>query len=166
VAPAPDRPPAETAAAVERVSRRLGGAIALHAPDGRVIAAAGGKGPAARAPWAGSLWFASPGTGPGVALRLDDGRWLVARQRGGPHAHAVGGLVILLVLAGAVAVAAYPVARRITRRLERLQQRVDALGRGDLKARVEVEGKDEVAELARSFNQAAERIERLVGAQR
>jgi signal transduction histidine kinase len=54
----------------------------------------------------------------------------------------------------------------MTRRLERLQQRVDALGGGDLKARVDIEGRDEVADLARSFNRAAERIERLVGAQR
>jgi signal transduction histidine kinase len=43
---------------------------------------------------------------------------------------------------------------------------VDALAGGDLKARVQVEGQDEVAELARSFNRAAELIERLVGAQR
>lgn len=63
-------------------------------------------------------------------------------------------------------VAAYPVARRITRRLERLRLRVDALGRGELGSRVEVEGNDEVADLARSFNRAAERIEGLMGAQR
>jgi signal transduction histidine kinase len=58
------------------------------------------------------------------------------------------------------------VARRITRRLERLRSRVEALGGGDLGARVEVEGNDEVADLARSFNRAAGRIEALVGAQR
>jgi signal transduction histidine kinase len=43
---------------------------------------------------------------------------------------------------------------------------VDALGAGDLSSRVEVEGNDEVANLASSFNQAAERIEKLVNAQR
>ena len=42
----------------------------------------------------------------------------------------------------------YPVVRRLTGRLERLQARVDALGAGDLSARVQVEGKDEVANLA------------------
>jgi signal transduction histidine kinase len=163
VVPPPGRPAEETAAAMARLSRRLGVVLALHTPDGRVIAGAGGDVPRPRATWSGSHWLAGSG-GPGVALRLEDGRWLVA-QRGG-HGHAVGGLVTLLVLAGVVALGAYPVARRVTRRLERLQQRVDELGRGDLKARVEVEGKDEVAELARSFNQAAERIERLVGSQR
>jgi signal transduction histidine kinase len=69
----------------------------------------------------------------------------------------------LALLALAIALGAYPVARRITRRIERLQQRVDALGAGDLKARVEVEGRDEVAALARSFNRAADRIEALIG---
>jgi signal transduction histidine kinase len=61
-------------------------------------------------------------------------------------------------------VGAYPVVRRTTRRLERLQTSVEALGAGDLAARVKVEGRDEVAALASSFNRSAERIERLVGA--
>jgi signal transduction histidine kinase len=65
-----------------------------------------------------------------------------------------------------MAIGAYPLVRRTTRRLERLQARVEALGAGDLTARVEVEGKDEVARLARSFNHAVTRIERLVQAQR
>jgi signal transduction histidine kinase len=74
--------------------------------------------------------------------------------------------VALGLLAVAIAIGAYPVVRRITRRLERLHTRVEALGAGDLTARVEVEGCDEVASLARSFNQAVDRIERLVQAQR
>jgi signal transduction histidine kinase len=43
---------------------------------------------------------------------------------------------------------------------------VEDLGRGDLKTRAPVEGRDEVAHLAGSFNRAADRIERLVEAQR
>ena len=43
---------------------------------------------------------------------------------------------------------------------------MDAFGRGDLSARAEVRGRDEVAQLAASFNQAAARIESLVGTQR
>jgi signal transduction histidine kinase len=65
-----------------------------------------------------------------------------------------------------VALGAYPVVRRITRRLERLQASVEALGSGDLTARVRVRGGDEVARLAASFNRAAARIEELVGAQK
>jgi signal transduction histidine kinase len=52
----------------------------------------------------------------------------------------------------------------VTRRLEKLKASVDALGAGELSARVTVEGRDEVAQLATSFNRAAGRIEVLVGA--
>jgi signal transduction histidine kinase len=75
-------------------------------------------------------------------------------------------LVILPSLALAVAIGAYPLARRLTRRLERLRAGVEGLGAGHLGARVRVEGRDEVAALATSFNRAADRIEALVGAQR
>jgi signal transduction histidine kinase len=75
-------------------------------------------------------------------------------------------LLPVALLATLLGLAAYPVARRLTRRLERLQAQVEALGRGDLGARVEAEGNDEVAELARSFNRTAERIEQLIDAQR
>jgi len=80
----------------------------------------------------------------------------------GHSLHAV--IFALSILALVVGVFAYPVARRLTKRLERLQQGVESLGAGDLSARVPVEGHDEVARLADSFNRAAERIERLVGA--
>jgi signal transduction histidine kinase len=60
--------------------------------------------------------------------------------------------------------AAFPVVRHLSRRLERLQAGVDSLGAGDLGARVAVEGGDEVARLAESFNRAASRIEQLMRA--
>ena len=59
---------------------------------------------------------------------------------------------------------ALPFVRQITKRLERLQRGVESLGAGDLSARVAVEGTDEVARLASSFNRAAGRIEQLVKA--
>ena len=106
-----------------------------------------------------SGWLRGRG-GPSMALHLPDGRWLLVKFL---HRHRGAGLLLaLLALAAAVGLGAYPLARRITRRLERLQARVDALGAGDLEARVEVEGRDEVAELARSFNRAAARIGQLV----
>jgi signal transduction histidine kinase len=58
------------------------------------------------------------------------------------------------------------VVRGLTRLLERLQTGVETLGAGQLSARVEVQGRDEVARLAASFNRAAARIEELVGAHR
>jgi signal transduction histidine kinase len=61
-------------------------------------------------------------------------------------------------------VVAYPIARQLTGRLERLQRGVESLGAGDLSSRVAVEGRDEVARLASSFNNAASQIEQLVRA--
>ncbi|RPE66698.1 signal transduction histidine kinase [Tibeticola sediminis] len=77
------------------------------------------------------------------------------------------GFLWLLALVGvAVAVAVYPVARRLTMRLEALQRGVRRWSEGDWSARVPVQGQDEVAELAARFNEAAGRIETLLSTQR
>jgi len=103
-------------------------------------------------------------SGPAWAVRLPDGRWLEARASR-DHRHAPYGLfLVLALLALAVGVGAYPVVRRLTSRLERLQAGVESLGAGELSARVKVEGSDEVARLAESFNRAAGRIGELIGA--
>lgn len=72
----------------------------------------------------------------------------------------------LLLLFVAVAIGAWPVVNRLTRRLTALRQGVETFGAGQLQHRVEVEGRDEVAALAQSFNQAAQRIEDLISAHR
>jgi len=69
---------------------------------------------------------------------------------------------MLVIVGVAVALGAYPVMRRLTLRLEALQRGVERWGEGDLSARVNAEGKDEVAFLAARFNHAAERIETLL----
>ena len=68
----------------------------------------------------------------------------------------------LVVLFIAVAAGAYPLVRRLTRRLESLKQGVEAFGAGALHQRVKVDGSDEVAALATSFNLAASQVEALV----
>lgn len=73
---------------------------------------------------------------------------------------------MLGAIALAVAACAYPVVRGLTRRLERLQAGVETVGEGNLSARVDVGGRDEVARLAASFNRSAARIEELVNAHR
>ena len=75
-------------------------------------------------------------------------------------------LLFLGFMAIAIAVFAYPVVRGLTKRIERLQAGVETLGAGNLSARVDIEGRDEVARLAESFNRAAARIEELIGAHR
>jgi signal transduction histidine kinase len=152
-------------AALERLSAGGRVQIALYAADGTRIAQVGppllGSGERkhrAEFPWRGRrVW----------TLELPDGRWIAARlprRERSPPLVPLGLVLTLGLLALAVAVGAYPVVRRATRRLERLQASVEALGAGDLAARVTVEGRDEVATLASSFNRSAERIERLVSA--
>ena len=68
----------------------------------------------------------------------------------------------MALVALAVALATYPIVRRLTRRLEDLQVGVERWGQGDLGVRVEAKGQDEVGFLAQRFNHAASRIEALV----
>jgi signal transduction histidine kinase len=72
----------------------------------------------------------------------------------------------LIGIALAVGLTTFPLVRRITRRLEAFRQSVTELGQGQLSTRLAVDGNDEVADLARSFNRSAERIEELVRANR
>ena len=97
-------------------------------------------------------------------LRFDPARAGLAVV--GPRMHAMGFVVMLVMIAGVVALGALPVVRRLTGRLERLQRSVEVWGEGQLATRVAVEGSDEVARLAVSFNDAAARIEALVRAQK
>jgi two-component system, OmpR family, sensor kinase len=73
---------------------------------------------------------------------------------------------MLAILAVAVAVGSYPIVRRLTKRLESVQQGVERWGQGDLSARLSEDGKDEVALLSKRFNHSAEQIETLLEAQK
>jgi two-component system OmpR family sensor kinase len=69
---------------------------------------------------------------------------------------------LLGLVALAVALGAYPIVRRLTKRLEALQKGVERWGAGDLSTRLPVQGQDEVAFLATRFNAAAERVQTLL----
>jgi signal transduction histidine kinase len=69
---------------------------------------------------------------------------------------------LLGLVALAVALGAYPIVRRLTKRLEILQKGVERWGAGDLSTRLPVQGQDEVAFLATRFNAAAERVQTLL----
>lgn len=161
VLPQPDEPQAVQEAALRSWAKRMRARMTLYDANGARIASAGEPLPM---PAADSD---RPGRGRGWSVKLSDGRWLVAaRDRERRRTPVLGFAAALLLLALAVAVGAYPVVRRATRRLERLQEGVEALGAGNLAARVKVEGRDEVAGLAAQFNRSAAEIERLVGAHR
>jgi signal transduction histidine kinase len=72
----------------------------------------------------------------------------------------------LLLVGMVVALALYPVIRRLTLQLERLQNGVKRWGEGDLNVRFPVQGQDEVADLSRRFNEAADRIQNLMTSQK
>jgi len=163
--PAADRPVEELETALERLSEQLPADLSVFDAEGTRLASTGTPLPPPQRDQV-SGWTVSRGVGPTVMLKLPDGRFLAARHAQSSRHRPLGGLLALGGVAAAIVLGAYPVVRRITRRLERLQERVDELGGGDLAARVHVEGNDEVASLAASFNRAAERIERLVNAQR
>lgn len=69
---------------------------------------------------------------------------------------------LLGLVALAVALGTYPIVRRLTKRLEALQQGVERWGEGDLSKRLPEQGHDEVAFLAQRFNIAAARVQALL----
>ena len=161
--PPPDAAAEEQQAVLSRLAGRLGTDLTLFDAERRVIASSAEP---LRAPGEDDSGWSYGRGGPMWSVPLPDGRWLVARVRDIRRSPLVALVLLLGVVALAVGISAYPVARGLTRRLERLQAGVETLGAGDLGARVEVEGRDEVAGLAASFNRAAVRIEELVGAHR
>ena len=164
--------------ALESARARSDADFALYDAGGRLIARAGRPLPPPQLDEEDSHWVGWHMRGPegldagerqrmpAYALKLADGRWLVVRRSARSLRRPVGPWPTLALLALAVAAGTYPIVRRLTRRLERLQSSVERLGGGDLTARVPVEGNDEVARLAVSFNEAAARIEQLVQAHR
>jgi signal transduction histidine kinase len=91
-------------------------------------------------------WFFQivPGDRPGFSYFLPQYLWIVA-------------VVVLL---------SYVLAVRLTSPLRRLEKAVERFGRGDLTARVKSQRRDEMGQLARTFDQMAERIQTLLAAER
>lgn len=105
------------------------------------------------------------GAGPEFDVRMQDGQTLSIHLPRPPQSkwRAPFGFLWTLGLVGvAVALATYPIVRRMTRRLEALQHGVQRWGDGDLSVRVPFTGDDEVGFLAARFNHAAQQIETLV----
>jgi len=166
VLPPADAPLAQQRDAVMRVGTELNIDITLFDAERQLIAARGN--PSQPPPENAVHGTRYRMHGPSVwALAIPDGRWLVVDfgRRGMRHP-----LLRLALFLGGIALGvgliAYPFVRRLTRRLEELQKGVERVGAGDLSARIEVKGRDEVAALATSFNAAAEKIETLINSHR
>lgn len=157
--------PEALSAALQRWSDLTGHDLALLDTAGRPLAYAGGDrahdlASAPRRPHGGPF-------GPFV-VTLDDGRMLMAARAvpAGVPFRGFGFVMALILTAIAVALCAWPIVRRLTRGLEELERNVVAFGAGDLSARANVRGRDEVARLANAFNETAERVEALMRANR
>lgn len=107
------------------------------------------------------------GDGPEFLVRMQDGQTIhmhLPRPNNSTWRAPFGFFWTLGLVAIAVALATYPIVRRLTRRLESLQHSVEQWGDGNLSARVPVAGNDEVGFLAARFNHAAEQVQALVAA--
>lgn len=164
--PPAERPASEQQEAVTEIAKTLDFEISLFDADRKLIAASGKVSPPPKGPIEDGIWQDTEGQTQWATV-LPDERWIVIDldrlQVPGPL---VGVGLLLSGVALVVGLATYPFVRHLTGRLERLQVGVEQIGQGSLDARVDIEGHDEVAGLARSFNKAAEQIESLVKAQR
>jgi signal transduction histidine kinase len=143
---------------VAALSARYGQALTLYDRDGRQVATAGGELPDG---WPGPFLSRS---GPGIRVDLPDGRRLAIGRSDPVRRNQL--VIWLLLVAGFIAVGSLPVARGITRRLERVEGALRRWGTGALDVRAPVDGRDEVARVAVAFNVAAGQVQRLFDAQR
>ncbi|MEO8857826.1 MAG: ATP-binding protein [Burkholderiaceae bacterium] len=119
----------------------------------------------------------APGAPPEFEVQLQDGHSLLIQfprpprlpgagnrgpGRGGPSLLPFGFAWMLGLVALAVALGAYPIVRRLTKRLEAVEKGVAQWGDGDLSLRLPEDGHDEVAVLAHGFNVAARRVQALL----
>ncbi|HEY7725962.1 MAG TPA: HAMP domain-containing sensor histidine kinase, partial [Anaeromyxobacteraceae bacterium] len=164
------RDPADLGAALSRAREAFGTEIAVY--DGEALVAANAEPPP---PPASSADRARLERGPvrlhrrrhawAAPIPGSPGRYLVLV---GPWAPFGAGraAAFLGALFLALALASIPLARAIARPLERLTEAARRLGRGDLSARAHLRAPGEIGELARAFDEMAERVERLVLAER
>ena len=167
VLPPARAPASEQQQALQRLAAGLKADVTLFGEDGMIIAAIGHPLPLPGARHSHLLNFARwPGGGALSSVHLADGRVLVASVPMSSGVTRVNFHLLVLFAVLSIGLAAFPIVRQISGRLERLQRGVDLLGAGDLGARVAVEGHDEIAGLAESFNRAATQIEQLIHANR
>jgi len=156
-------PEAAQAAVVKDWVARTRAAIALYDPNRKLIVAAGHRQlPAPPASQTTDGWV--PGESNVYAAVLPDERWMVVAVEG--RGNLVTFELALLLIMLFVGAGVYPVVRKLTRRLEKLQHTVAEFGAGNLSVRVDAAGGDEVGMLARSFNHSAGQLEALVKAQK
>jgi len=164
--PDPQAAPAEFRTALVRRAQDAGVHVSVWSEDGRLLGRVGDRLPAPPAGCARPLVQSASGAF-GLCAQLPEGQWVaVAGVNARTGEWLMRGMGVFLAIFGTIALGCYPLARRITRRLEALRDGVQAFGRGELERRVEVEGSDEVASVAAAFNDSADQVATLVARQR
>ncbi len=151
---------------LNRLHERFNVGFALYDANGNLMASAAIQPVPPHLPKNKEGYLHIPLEGPSSITRVDTTRWLLVQSEGMRNTHHLGFLPLLAMIAAAVAICAKPIVRRLTVRLERLKASVDRFGNGDLSTRVVVEGRDEIAAIANSFNLSVARVEELVNGQR
>ncbi|MET0556012.1 MAG: HAMP domain-containing sensor histidine kinase [Vicinamibacteria bacterium] len=167
LAAVPDEALPATAA---RMGDELDVDLAVYAPDGRAIARAGEDPPPALSPAEAASAVAGTGfrrqSHRLVSGRLRDDRYLRVRLRGTATDALLRGLAFLGVVWVVLALVSAPLARAIARPLEHLSETARRFGAGDLTARARLDRRDEIGTLARTFDETADRVSRLLAGQR
>ena len=103
-----------------------------------------------------------------VAARLPDVSppLYLVRQLQASQLHAMSMPLMLLLAVIVIALVSYSLATILVRRIQQLRQVVGTISQGDLTARVELSGHDEVSALAQDFNRMADRINEMIASQR
>ena len=161
-----DVPEAELSQRLGTLADELSMDLVVWDATGRALAEAAAPPHDARPRHPGPGWTQDR-AGIELVVPLDDGRQVGLRSRARPRGRRPlsfpAGVVILSLV---MAAGSLPVARHLAKRIERVALGVEQWGKGDLTHRVRVEGRDEVATLAATFNKAASQIDALVNQQR
>jgi signal transduction histidine kinase len=157
-------------AVAARLGEELDVDLAVYARDGRTIVRVGDKAPPPLASSTAAEVLASSGfrrQSPRlVSGRLGHDRYVRVQLRGTVADALLHGLWFLVVVWLVLAAVSAPFARAIARPLEHLSETARRFGAGDLTARARLDRPDEIGTLARTFDETAERVSRLLAGQR
>lgn len=127
VLPPPEASNEEQQQALTRWQSRMRADLTLYSAKRVKIASAGRELPPLDTKQVSSGWLG--GEPPVFAVKLPDDRWLVGQHRG-RRKPPVSFFTALVLIGLAMGIGSYPIVRRLTRRMERLQTSVELLGVG------------------------------------
>ena len=163
-------PPEQVPSFIGHAADLLNVDLAVYTADGQQLAAAGTRPPRALSAETATRVVSGGRTRRdghlGASTRLGPGRYLRLRSRIGEGSMALRALGSLAVVVLVLALVSLPFARAIARPLEHLSSVARRWGAGDLQARAHLDRNDEIGELARTFDETAERVGRLLEGQR